>query len=139
METRILWSKPAPSPSPGLSSHQAQQVTGLSDNKQQISISKIEAWEACSPAHWAMVTPTILPGVPTLLPSDPIIMLTKPLEELNKLAEKAGIPLTLVQILEKALLIIRATRDFELALNNWEERPQNQKTWANLKTHFHEA
>ena len=61
------------------------------------------------------------------LPSDPIIMLTKPIEELNKLAKQAGIPYTPAQILEKALSVIRETRDFELALTNWEEKPQDQK------------
>ena len=75
----------------------------------------------------------------TWLPSDPIIMLTKPIEELNKLARQAGIPYTPAQILEKALSTIRATRDFELALTNWESKPQVEKTWENLKTHFHEA
>ena len=54
----------------------------------------------------------------TWLLSNPIIMLTKPIEELNKLAHQAGIPCIQVQILEKALSIIRAARDFELALTN---------------------
>ena len=52
----------------------------------------------------------------TWLPSDPIILLTKPLEDLNKLASQAGVPFTSAQILEKALSVIRATKDFELAL-----------------------
>ena len=57
------------------------------------------------------------------LPSDPIILLTNPLEDLNKLVHQAGVPYTLAQILEKALSIIRATRDFELALTAWENKP----------------
>ena len=73
------------------------------------------------------------------LPSDPIILLTNPLEDLNKLAQQAGVPYTPAQILEKALSIIRATRDFELTLTTWKNKPQEQKTQAELKTHFHEA
>ena len=75
----------------------------------------------------------------TWLASDPIILLTKPLEDLNKLATHAGIPYTPKQILEKALAIIRATKDYELALTTWDNKPVNEKTWENLKTHFHEA
>ena len=75
----------------------------------------------------------------TWLPSDPIILLTKPLEDLNKLANQAGVPFTPAQILEKALSVIRATRDFELALAAWEDKPQEEKTWDILKTHFHDA
>ena len=75
----------------------------------------------------------------TWLPSDPIILLTKPLEDLNKLANQAGVPFTSAQILKKALSVIRATRDFELALAAWEDKPQEEKTWDILKTHFHDA
>ena len=37
------------------------------------------------------------------------------------------------------LTIIRATRDYELALTAWDNKPQDEQTWINLKTHFHEA
>ena len=72
-------------------------------------------------------------------PTDPIILLTRPIEQLQKLATQAGIPYTDSQILEKGLTLIRATRDFEYALALWEDKPQDQKTWVNLKTHFHDA
>jgi len=62
----------------------------------------------------------------TWLPSDPIILLTKPLEDLNKLAIYAGVLYTPKQILEKALTIIRATRDYELALTVWDNKPQDE-------------
>ena len=52
----------------------------------------------------------------TWLPSDPLILLTRLLEQLRKLAQHAGIPYTDAQILEKALAIIRVTKDFEYAL-----------------------
>ena len=75
----------------------------------------------------------------TWLPSDPIILLTRLLEQLEKLAQQAGIPYTPAQILEKALSIIRATCDYELTLTFWKKKPSADKTWTNLKTHFHEA
>jgi hypothetical protein len=72
-------------------------------------------------------------------PNDPIVLLTRPIEQLQKLATQAGIPYTDSQILEKGLTKIRATRDFEYALTQWENKPQVEKTWTNFKTHFHEA
>ena len=72
-------------------------------------------------------------------PTEPMVLLTRPLEQLQKLATQANIPCTDNQILEKGLSLIRATRDFEYALTQWENKQQNQKTWATFKTHFHEA
>ena len=72
-------------------------------------------------------------------PTDPLVLLTRPIEQLQKLAITAGIPYTNSQILEKGLTLIRSTRDFEYALTQWEDKPQDDKTWANFKTHFHEA
>ena len=74
----------------------------------------------------------------TWLPSDPIVLLTRPLEQLQKLATHAGIPYSSSQILEKALAIVRGTRDFEYALTLWEQKSAADKTWENFKTHFHE-
>ena len=71
------------------------------------------------------------------LPLDPFVMLTKPLEQLNKLAVHAGIPHADQQTLEKALAIVRSTRDFEYALTLWESKLDQDKTWDNFKTHFH--
>ena len=73
------------------------------------------------------------------LPSDPIILLTRPLEQLEKLAQQAGIPYTLAQILEKVLSIIRATHNYKLTLTFQENKSSADKTWTNLKTHFHEV
>lgn len=74
----------------------------------------------------------------TWLLSDPIVLLTRLLEQLQKLAVHAGIPYSSNQILEKALAIVRGTRDFEYALTLWEQKPAAAKTWDNFKTHFHE-
>ena len=92
---------------------------------------KVRSEEVSQKEHEVMTSPW--------QPTDPIILLTRPLEQLQKLATQAGIPYTDSQILEKGLTKIRATRDFEYALTLWEDKPEEQKTWANLKTHFHEA
>ena len=60
--------------------------------------------------------------------SDPIVLLTRSIEQLQKLATQAGMPHTDSQILEKGLTIIRATRDFEHALTQWEAKTQVDKT-----------
>lgn len=75
----------------------------------------------------------------TWQPNDPIVLLTRPIEQLQNLATQAGMPYADSQILEKGLTLTRATRDFEYALTKWEEKPQQEKTWPNFKTHFHEA
>ena len=72
-------------------------------------------------------------------PNDPIVLLTRPIEQLQKLATQAGIPYTDSQILERGLTMIRATRDFEYSLTQWQNKPQAEKTWANFKIHFYEA
>jgi len=72
-------------------------------------------------------------------PHEPIVLLTRPIENLQKLAQQAGIPYTDKQLLEKGLQLIRNTRDFEYALTHWEQKPEVQRTWAQFKTHFHEA
>ena len=52
----------------------------------------------------------------TWQPHDPLVLLTLPIENLKKLAVKANVPYSEKQLLEKALTIIRNTRDFEYAL-----------------------
>ena len=69
-------------------------------------------------------------------PSDPIILITRPLEQLRKIADHAGVPHTNAQILEKALSIMRATRDYEYALTMWDNKDAADKTWSNLKKTF---
>ena len=72
-------------------------------------------------------------------PADPMIMLFGPIEKLDKLAIAARITYTTNQLIDLALTVIRNTRDFEQALLAWENLPNNQKTWDNLKQHFTRA
>ena len=67
-----------------------------------------------------------------------MVLLTRPLEQLQKLAAQAGIPYTDNQILQKELQLIRKTNDFEYTLTQWEDKNDVDKTWHNLKSHFHE-
>ena len=64
----------------------------------------------------------------TWQPHDPLVLFTLPIENLKKLAVKANVPYSEKQLLEKALTIIRNTRDFEYALTLWENKPENEKT-----------
>ncbi len=75
----------------------------------------------------------------TWLPTEPLVLLTKPIESLKKMAEQANIPFTEKQLIEKGLQIIRNTRDFDIALTEWRDRPKADKTWNNFKLHFLDA
>ena len=72
-------------------------------------------------------------------PTDPLVLITRPLERLQKLSDKARIRFTDAQILEKGLQKIRQTRDFESALERWENKRPALKTWDNFKSHFQSA
>ena len=49
-------------------------------------------------------------------PTDSIVLLTCLLEQIQKLAIQAGIPYTDKQILEKCLVLVRATYNFKYTL-----------------------
>ena len=72
-------------------------------------------------------------------PADSLITVFKPVEDLRKLALQAEIPYSEQQILGIAMTIIRNTRDFESAQENWDKKLGDQKTWVNFKTHFKAA
>ena len=73
----------------------------------------------------------------TYNPADPMVTLYRHIEQLIKLVKSAGIPYSPEQQLEMGLTIIRATRDFENGLGEWNAEPV--KTWALFKTHFKSA
>ena len=72
-------------------------------------------------------------------PSDPLVTIWSPIEKLKKFAIKAKRPYTDIQLIDMALQLIRNTRDFEKALGKWDKKPDVDKTWDNLKTHFRDA
>ena len=72
-------------------------------------------------------------------PADPMIMLCNPIEKLQRLAQAAKMTHSENQLLNLGLTVARNTRDFERALETWEDKPAIEKTWNNFKTHFKEA
>ena len=72
-------------------------------------------------------------------PADPLVTIFRPIEQLQKKATEAGIPYTPQQLLEFGLSLIRNTRDFEIALREWNAKTDLQKTWTNFKSHFRQA
>lgn len=73
------------------------------------------------------------------VPSDPMVTVYNPIEKLAKFAHQARMPYSENQKIAFALTIIRNTGDFEHSLGEWEVKPDVDKTWTNLKTHFTDA
>ena len=69
-------------------------------------------------------------------PADSMLMVFQPIERLRKFAIQAKRPYTEPQLLDFALTIIRNTRDFEKAQEEWGELKEDQKTWKKFKEHF---
>ena len=69
-------------------------------------------------------------------PSDPLVMIWNPIEKLKKFAEKADLPYTKQQLIDFGLQLIKNTRDFEQGLQRWNEKPDANKMWENLNSHF---
>ena len=60
--------------------------------------------------------------------SDPLPIIWNPIERLCKFAQKAQNPYSDVQKIDFGLQLIRNTRDFEQALDRWEEKTDANKT-----------
>lgn len=73
------------------------------------------------------------------VPSDPMVTIYRPIEQLRTLADIAKIPYTESQIVDFGIQLIKNTRDFETALGEWNNKPQEDKTWEWFKQHFHDA
>ena len=69
-------------------------------------------------------------------PADSLIADFKPVEDLEKLAALAKVPYSQEQLLGIALTIIRNTRDFEAAQEDWDMKAAADKTWDAFKKHF---
>ena len=66
----------------------------------------------------------------------PLIILFNELEELQQVACAALNPYTDTQMVNIALRLIKNLNDFEKGLTSWFERPVQEHTLLNLKTHF---
>ena len=69
-------------------------------------------------------------------PADSMLAVFCPIEKLKAKAIKAKRPYTEEQLLDFALTIIRNTRDFEKAQEEWGDLPPADKTWKRFKEHF---
>lgn len=70
-------------------------------------------------------------------PADPMVTIYRPIEQLQKKATEAAIPYSEAQRLEFGLTLIRNTRDFEKAIGEWNDLPN--QTWTLFKSHFRDA
>lgn len=69
----------------------------------------------------------------------PIEMVFNAIEEFVDYAELAQQPITQLQTIAKAYIILNKTGRFKLAITKWNCKPNPQKTWINFKTHFRQA
>ena len=69
----------------------------------------------------------------------PLIILFDDIEDFRVLAQSARVPKTNAQIMDMTLTILKNCGCFTNALIEWKNRPEAEKTWPNLKTHFDTA
>jgi hypothetical protein len=67
---------------------------------------------------------------------DPPVVLFNLIEDLEIIAEAAMNEKSNTQLVNYGLDIIRDTGEFETSLLTWYNRPVNDQTWVNFKTHF---
>ena len=60
-------------------------------------------------------------------------------DDLIKLSRTANIPISEEQTISKAFVILNKTGRFATHLQAWNEKPQQDKTWLNFKSHFRAA
>ena len=61
------------------------------------------------------------------------------IEDFRVLAQSARVPKTNTQIMDMTLTILTNCGCFTNALIEWKNRPEAEKTWPNLKSHFDTA
>ena len=71
-----------------------------------------------------------------ITPSDLLVTIWNPIEKLATFFAQANLPHTEQQQNDFALQFIQNTRDFEQGLENQNNEPTGNKTWANIKSHF---
>ena len=71
--------------------------------------------------------------------SQPPSIIWKAIDDLQKLAKAAKIGYSDEQLTEMGITIIQNTHDFEKGLDDWIDKVEADKTYANLKKHFNDA
>jgi len=72
-------------------------------------------------------------------PRLPIDVVFNAVEDYVDFAELALQPMSQLQSISKAYIVINKTRRFKTAITEWNRRPTADKTWINFKTHFRQA
>ena len=71
--------------------------------------------------------------------SEPPMCFYHLIDDLQLLSKAAKIPKTDMQMINYGIDIIQKTGDMEKGLVDWFEKPSNEQTWNNFKTHFTQA
>ena len=69
----------------------------------------------------------------------PVDVVFDPIKDLSELAEIAEQPMSEAQKISMAFVIFQNTGKFKSDLESWNRKPDADKTWINMKTHFREA
>ena len=69
----------------------------------------------------------------------PVDVVLDPIDDLSELAEIAEQPMTEAQKISMAFVIFQNTGKFKSDLKLWNRKPDADKNWMNMKTHFREA
>ena len=71
--------------------------------------------------------------------NEPVDTLTTEIDDLADIADLAESPISDRQRVDMGYLVLQRCRPFKTGLKEWNDRPNNDKTWANFKTHFRDA
>ena len=71
--------------------------------------------------------------------TQPLSVIWKAIDDLQKLAIAAKLKYSDEQLVQLGLSIIQSTHDFEKGQDEWIDKPDEDKTYTNLKKHFNKA
>jgi hypothetical protein len=72
-------------------------------------------------------------------PATPIIAYFNKVEEICKYATRASDPISPTTVLAAAYVAIQDTNAYDLKIDEWDDKDEDQKTWTNFKAHFTKA
>ena len=75
----------------------------------------------------------------TFPPTEPVDTIFVEIEDLAAIADIANTPLSPTQKINMAFIHFQKCHIYKLALNKWDEKPHDEKTWNAFKVHFREA
>ena len=96
-------------------------------------------------ATYGDVTPSVLRELTarvetlTFPPTEPVDTIFVEIDDLAAIADIANAPLSTTQKINMAFIHFQKCHIYKSALNKWDEKPQDEKTWEQFKVHFREA